>query len=330
MATNDGIGKVSGTVSDVQRTFTTPPNRETLREESLRQSVQRKKDIEFVIPDTSRLDGMQNYQIWSFRIQRILEHHNVWIYCIEPPPRHRLQTEEELEGRANALYIITDSVKDSMVSVVRKFTDPFVCWTNLRDQYESRSGSGRLMLLRKMVTFRNEETMTMEQYLTEVKNTIDQLENMLVHIPEELIVLLVLHSLPKEYHFFKITQTGKDLLPTFLELESKLLDEEMQLSMDADREGESETLYLKRGSSSAWSRGQHCGQTRNSHRHDQGRSDSSRSDTYRSDHRGKSHTCGKGRYDRRETREDTYSTAEKPNTWSAIARSKAPPRRSRS
>jgi hypothetical protein len=134
------------------------------------------------------------------------------------------QIEAELQGRENTLQIMTDSVKDSMVSVVRRFTDPYVCWTHLRNRYESRSGSRRLMLLRKIVTFRKEETVSMEKYLTDVKNTIDQLENLLVNIPEELIVL-VLHSLPREYHFFKKTQTGKDLLPTFLELESKLLDE---------------------------------------------------------------------------------------------------------
>jgi hypothetical protein len=209
------------------------------------------------------------------------------------------QIEAELQGRENTLQIMTDSVKDSMVSVVRRFTDPYVCWTHLRNRYESRSGSRRLMLLRKIVTFRKEETVSMEKYLTDVKNTIDQLENLLVNIPEELIVL-VLHSLPREYHFFKKTQTGKDLLPTFLELESKLLDEELQLSMDAEREEESETLYFKRGSSSSRGRSQHRGSGRNSGR--QGRSDS-----HRSEQRGKSVSRNerKGRYDRRDSREDT-------------------------
>jgi hypothetical protein len=69
--------------------------------------------------------------------------------------------------------------------------------------------------------------MTMKAYLKFMKETIDQLEVMQINIPKGLIVLLILHSLPKEYQYFIRSQIGKNSLPTFDECDSKLLDEEI-------------------------------------------------------------------------------------------------------
>jgi hypothetical protein len=87
----------------------------------------------------------------------------------------------------------------------------------------------------------------MEQYLTEVKDTMDQLEGMGVSIPEDLYILLLLNSLPHDYQLFSRTQTGRDELLSFLELEAWLLDEEMQLKLDAEKDGDTEALYLRKG-----------------------------------------------------------------------------------
>jgi hypothetical protein len=48
-----------------------------------------------------------------------------------------------------------------------------------------------------------------------------------------LLSLLLLQSLPKEYQLFRKSLAGNDLLPSFSNLKSKLLDEEMQIKMDA-------------------------------------------------------------------------------------------------
>lgn len=84
----------------------------------------------------------------------------------------------------------------------------------------------------------------MEQYLTEIKGTMDQLDGIGVNIPKELRILLLLNSLPTEYQLFKNTQNALNELPTFLELESRLLDEELQVTMDADKKEEAEALCM--------------------------------------------------------------------------------------
>ena len=106
------------------------------------------------------------------------------------------------------------------------------------------------MLLCKFVVAKKEDTTSIEAYLKEMKEIIDQLELLQNSILEDLIVFLVLHVLSKEYQYFTRMQIGKDSLSSFDELESKLLDEEIQVKVDAEHESASEALLVKRN--------QHC------------------------------------------------------------------------
>lgn len=90
-------------------------------------------------------------------------------------------------------------------------------------------------MLHKLVQFRLEDRGSVEDYLKGLKDALDKLNDMSVHIPEDLVILMLLQSLPKEYHFFNRVLQSKDNLPTFIEIESKLLGEEMQVKHEADK-----------------------------------------------------------------------------------------------
>ncbi len=67
----------------------------------------------------------------------------------------------------------------------------------------------------------------MENYLKEIKGIIDQLATISIMIPKDLLSLLLFHSLPKDYQLLRKLLIGNDLFPSFSNLKSKLLDEEM-------------------------------------------------------------------------------------------------------
>jgi hypothetical protein len=73
------------------------------------------------------------------------------------------------------------------------------------------------MLLRKLVGIKK-ETITMEQYITKVKDIINQLKEICKSY-------FSFTSFFKEYWFFSNTQLGRDELLTFLELEPFFLVE---------------------------------------------------------------------------------------------------------
>ncbi len=78
--------------------------------------------------------------------------------------------------------------------------------------------------------------MTMENYFKEIKNIIYQLEAISVIILKDLLSLLL----------FRKILTGNKLLPPFLDLEFKLLKNEMHIKMDTKKEIVGDVLYLKK------------------------------------------------------------------------------------
>ena len=110
--------------SDVTETEGTKTSKETGSGNT--SQIQRgRREIEISIPDTNRLEGVLNYQVWAFRLQSILARKNVWRFYTTPPSRSDLIGDEERKGRKIALQAITDSVKDSVVPIVCRFEDPY-------------------------------------------------------------------------------------------------------------------------------------------------------------------------------------------------------------
>ena len=72
----------------------------------------------------------------------------------------------------------------------------------------------------------------MDAYLKEVKEIVNLLEEVDVNIPEDIIVYYTLKNLPKEYEIFKRMQIAAQKLPTYEELEAKLISEETLIKME--------------------------------------------------------------------------------------------------
>ena len=67
----------------------------------------------------------------------------------------------------------------------------------------------------------------MDAYLADMKEATDQMEEVEVGLPEKVIVYHTLKNLPSEYHTFKQVILHKRKPPTYLELEARLLNEEL-------------------------------------------------------------------------------------------------------
>lgn len=79
-----------------------------------------------------------------------------------------------------------------------------------------------------------------------MKDIIDQLRTWRLWkwiFQEDLLILLILQSFPKEYGFFTRHVTSWD---AFIDVEAKLLDEELLMKIDANKESTFESLYLKK------------------------------------------------------------------------------------
>lgn len=196
------------------------------------------------LPESYHLDGGGNFGVWAYRMKNLLQKDGRFHYCITPPSK--TMGEEEKMARQQVLSIINSNAKNNALKLLRRYSDPYECWTCLKTRYESDSGPRRVMLIEKFFALRKTEFVSMDVHLTEVKEIANLLEEVDVIIPEDIIVYYTLKNLPKEYEIFKRMQIAAQTLPTYEQLEAKLISEETSIKMETQQQEEGEALLLQR------------------------------------------------------------------------------------
>lgn len=150
---------------------------------------------------------------------------------------------EEKTARQQVMSIINSNAKNNALKLLRRYNDPYECWTGLKTRYESDSGPRRAMLIDKFFSLRKTESISMDVHLTEVKEIANLLEEVEVNISEDIIVYFTLKNLPKEYEIFKRMQIAGQSLPTYKHLEAKLISEETAIKMETQAREDSEAFF---------------------------------------------------------------------------------------
>ncbi len=101
-----------------------------------------------------------------------------------------------------------------------------------KEKYEVKIGSKKLMLLKKLMTMKKDESINMDQYFKGVKEILDYLEGINFSIPTKVVVLLIFNSLPSQYNLFLKIMTTKDSLCIQEKLKSHLLNDELHIKID--------------------------------------------------------------------------------------------------
>ena len=193
------------------------------------------------LSETYHLEGGANYGVWAYRMKNLLLKDGRFRYCLNPAPK--IMSEEEKSARQQVLSIINSNAKNNALKILRRYTDPHECWIGLKTRYESGSGPRRVMLIDKFFALRKTESISMDVHLTEIKEVTDLLEEVDVNIPEDIIVYYTLKNLPKEYEIFKRMQISGQSLPTFEQLEAKLISEETSIKMEQHHKEEGEAFF---------------------------------------------------------------------------------------
>ena len=196
------------------------------------------------LPESYHLEGGGNYGIWAYRIKNLLQKDGRFRYCITAPSDPL--GEEERIARQQVLSIINSNAKNNALRLLHRYSDPYDCWLGLKTRYESDSGPRRVMLIEKFFSLRKTESVSMDAYLTEVKEITNLLEEVEVVIPKDIIVYYTLKNLPKEYEIFKRMQISAQTLPTYEQLEAKLISEETAIKMEAQCQEEGEAFFIQR------------------------------------------------------------------------------------
>lgn len=94
------------------------------------------------------------------------------------------------------------------------------------------------MLLEELINHKMEESQDMRDYVENFFDRVNKLEAMEIKIPQEMIVVLLLSSIPKSYEYFRVAIKTRQELPTPAELKVKLLDEFQVRKRNKDEKSE--------------------------------------------------------------------------------------------
>ena len=177
-------------------------------------------------------------------MKNLLQKDGRFHYYLTPPSK--IMGEEERIARQQVMSIINSNTKNNALKLLRRYSDPYECWTGLKTRYESDSGPRRVMLIEKFFSLRKTESISMDAHLIEVKEIANLLEEVDVNIPEDIIVYYTLKNMPKEYEIFKRMQIAAQKLPTYEQLEAKLIYEETSIKMEHQNQVDGEAFLLHR------------------------------------------------------------------------------------
>lgn len=197
------------------------------------------------IPEAYHFEGTVNYGVWSFRIQHVLSSSGLFGYCVSPPSVPA--SPQEMIARSRVMCILINNAKNSGMKILKRYSEPYACWSYLKRRYESQSGPRKAHLVDKFFALRKTDSVTMDVHLTEVRNVADLLEEVNVVLPEEVIVYYALKNLPKDYDIVRRMLMGNTVLPSYEEMESILLSEEITIGLvNEDRTGEALAVHRDR------------------------------------------------------------------------------------
>ena len=189
------------------------------------------------------LEGGRNFGVWAYRMKNLLQKDGRFVYCLTAPSK--IMGEEERTARQQAMSIINSNAKNNVLKFLRRYSDLYECWTGLKTRYQSDSGPHRVMLIEKFFSLRKTKSISMDVHLTEVKEVANLLEEVEVIILEDIIVYYTLKNLPKEYEIFRRMHIDAQKLPTYEELEAKLILEETSIKMETQQQEDGEAFFLR-------------------------------------------------------------------------------------
>lgn len=163
-------------------------------------------------------------------MRAVLVKNRVWGYVSgdipKPAPRDGNEDEvkswERMDERAKADLVL--SMGRTELRVVKNCDTSKAMWEKLENTYQPRGSARKAALLRKLITFKMDEHDDMAEHVRKFYDLKDRLNEADLVMNEELLVMVLLNSLPPSYDNFRRAIELRDNLPKLEQLRIKLLE----------------------------------------------------------------------------------------------------------
>jgi hypothetical protein len=145
----------------------------------------------------------KNFSAWKVRIQLVLQDRGLWKYVdgsksepsITDIKAHDVWQERDQQARAQILLTVSDSI----LPTVRHVRTSKEAWIKISSVFEQKGLSAQVFLRRRLVNLRSEEGESMQSHLNTIRDLVDELSAINVHVKDEELAIITLCSLPTRF-----------------------------------------------------------------------------------------------------------------------------------
>ncbi len=169
----------------------------------------------------------KNYDSWSIKMRSVLIHSGSWRIVNGTTKKEgsaaevaKWETDDE-----KALASIYLSVKPTQLGYIRNCTTSHEAWKKLEEVYMPRGPLQKVSLYKRLINLKMQENGDIVQHMNEFSELCEKLNGTGIEIKEELLTIMLMTSLPREYDNFVVAMETRDELPSISSLKQKLLEE---------------------------------------------------------------------------------------------------------
>ena len=181
-----------------------------------------------------------NWSIWRKRMKAFLRAKELWdiVEGNETPPASGSDraTTDWIKKRNKAVNFLYSSVQSEVFYIIEDVSedDPAAIWRALEGHFEQRTTSRKLHTLKQLMELKMDENGSVQNHLRKHKEIIAELRKLELHLPEELVVCILLLSLPASYNTLVTALEAQAEVPTLEFVSTALLNEERKRESSCD------------------------------------------------------------------------------------------------
>lgn len=179
---------------------------------------------------TFKIDQLtgENYDTWKIHMRAILKKNDLWGYVSGEIPKPEVSTPDyakwiKMDGKAESDILL--AVSASELTALDGLETSRQIWDKLKSMYQSSGPARKATLLKKLALTRMQEEDDIKKHLTEFFEADKKLREIGLLVPNELLAILLLYSLPESFEMFRTAMESRDDLPPTDILKVKILEE---------------------------------------------------------------------------------------------------------
>jgi hypothetical protein len=194
-----------------------------------------------------------NYELWKVQMKSVLVYNDLWQYVDGTEVKPLENAHDWIRKDSKALALINLSISHSQLNYVKKAETAKAAWDCLKGIFESKGPVRKTTLYKQLLRTEKKPNMSITQHVNDFTSKAGQLEEVGIEIPNELLSIMLLNSLPEEYENFSVAIESRDDIPTLEVLKAKLKEKEARQNNRDAKTGEGDKksdALLARGSAS--------------------------------------------------------------------------------